>query len=203
MAWQLGDYCSLDDIRTEVNIKAANTTPDGRIEQYIAEASRKIDDYCQRHFYGVVETRYFDAEEDTYDRDLLLDEDLAGVISITLGDGTILATTDYVTRPANFAPKNTIRMLRSSVHAWQNFVTNSENAIAVNGTWGFNAGTLPPEPVRRAAIELVRWMFHRQRAAPESNAGGDKGGYTVSSDLPKEIQDGLITYVRPRFGATS
>ncbi len=203
MAWTLGDYASLDDIRTELGIKATNTDSDGMLEAYITEASRMIDAYCQRRFYGVVETRYFDAEADIASdgRTLLVDEDLAGVVSVTIGDGTVLASTDFVTVPSNFTPKFGITMLRSSVHSFANYITNSERAIVVNGTWGFVAGTVPPEDIHRAAISLARWMFHRRKAAPESGAGGDKGAYTVSSDLPQEIQSSLVTYVKRRFGA--
>lgn len=204
MTWALGDYATLEDVRAEINLKEANTASDAALEAYITEASRMIDAFCGgRRFYGTVETHYFDAEQDIADdgRTLLVDDDLSGVVSITLGDGSTLSASDFVLKPANLTPKFAVTILRSSTKSWAHYVTDSENSIALNGTWGYVPGTVPPEDIRRAAISLVRWMFHRKRAQPESGVGGDKGAYNVSSDLPQEIQAGLIYYVRRRFGA--
>lgn len=203
MAWELGDYCTLEEARAEVGIKAANTDHDSLLEEYIENSSREIDEYCGRHFYGLEETRYFDPEEDLSEdgRDLLLDEDLAAVISVTIG-GTTLPADEFVTRPANVTPSWGLRMLQSSSMSWYDYTDDSENSIAVAGSWGYNPGTTPPAVIRRACVALVRWKFQRKKAAPEGGAGGDKGAFNVSSDIPAEIQRNLRTFVRWRPGAT-
>lgn len=200
-SWQAGDYADINDIKIDQEIvdstgePVASTKDDNLIWQLIHESSREIDSFCSRHFYGVVETRYFDALESVDGQTLLLDEDLAAVGTITLGTGDTLDSSDYVLLPYNSTPKHQIR-LKASSSEWWSYNDDPEGAISVSGTWGYTAGTTPPDAIKRACISLVRWRY-RQRQAPFEQAGmGDLGTYTVASGMPEDIQRMLLAFRR-------
>ena len=196
MAWVTGEYCSLEDVKAELGIVAANTNDDAKLQSYITAASREIDTFTKRRFYGVVDTRYYHALNDTDGRRLLLDYDLSGVIEITLGDGSVLAASDYVLEPYNEDPKFAVVLKASSDLSWKNYDTDPERAIAVEGTWGYTAGTVPPEAIRRAAISYTRWRYLARRASPTSGQTGTGGigEYPVTSHLPDEVQRMLTPF---------
>jgi hypothetical protein len=208
MAWTVGDYCTLDDIKADqsivdqtTGIPTPSTSDDALIEDLITRCSRDIDDECGRHFYGIVETRLFNALDNVDGRDLLLDEDLAAVGDITLGTGDVLATTEYVLLPLNTVPKHQIRIKASSAHAWSSYFVDPEAAISVEGTWGYVPGTAPPQRIRQACIDLVRWRYRRRHAPFEQAGMGDLGQYQVPSGMPSDIQRMLGYYKRYVFGA--
>lgn len=195
MAWALGDYVTVEDFRRE--IRTSETSDDVLIEELIRQASREIDQFCGRHFYGLVQTRYFDALHNVDGISLLLDEDLAGVISITLGDGTTVAPTEYVMRPLNTTPKVSIKLLASSAK-WWTYTVDPEAAIAIDGTWGYVAGTVPPEPIRRAALMLSRYRYERFQAPFETQGQGDLNAMSTPSAIPEDIKQMLMLYMKPQ-----
>lgn len=209
MAWIIGDYCTLDDIKADQEIvdtttgtPTPSTSDDSFIEGLIHRCSREIDDYCgARHFYGISETRLFNALDNVDGRDLLLDEDLAYAGTITLGTGDVLPPADYVLLPLNTLPKHQIRIKSSSTHAWSSYFVDPEAAIAVSGSWGYTAGTTPPETIRQACIDLVRWRYRRRHAPFEQAGLGELGQYTVPSGMPSDIQRALGPYRHYAFGA--
>lgn len=199
MTWQAGDYATVEDFRLEIN--TPRTTDDALIESIIRQASREIDIFCGRRFYGAVETRYFDAMRQVNDdNELLLDFDLAGVSSIELGDGDTLDTTEYVMLPANDLPKVTIKILASS-SKWWNFDVDPENAIAVTGTWGYVAGSTPPEPIKRACLMLSRWRYAQRKAPFETAGQGDLNAVSVPSGMPENVKQLLLAYRKPYMRA--
>lgn len=208
MAWAIGDYCTLTDIKYDQEIVDSAGTPipttknDTLLEELIHRSSREIDLFCSRHFYGVSETREFDALDSVDGDSLLLDDDLAAVGTITLGTGDVLGSSDYVLLPYNVVPKHQIKIKASSAQWWA-YDVDPEAAISVSGTWGYVSGTTPPEPIRQACVALVRWRY-KQRQAPFEQAGlGDLGAYNVSSGIPQDVQRMLMPYVKYRFGAIS
>lgn len=194
MAWQLGDYCSAADFKRD--IRTSSSDDDDIIEDIIRQSSREIDLFCNRHFYGVVETRRFDALYSVDGLSLLLDEDLSGVVSITVGDGTTVDDGEYVLMPINASPKTAIKILATS-GKWWSFITDPEAAIAIAGTWGFVAGTTPPEPIKRAALMLARYRYEQFQAPFETQGQGDIAAMNVPSAIPESIKNILMSYRKP------
>lgn len=210
MAWQIGAYCVLNDVKLDqeivdsAGVPIASSKNDVFLEDLIYKCSREIDDYCGgRHFYGVVQTREFDALDNVDGQNLLLDEDLAAVGTVTLGTGDTLVAADYVLLPLNTLPKHKIRIKSSSTKAWSNYFVDPEAAITVSGTWGYTAGTMPPQPVQQACVDLVRWRYRRRHAPFEQAGLGEIGQYTVPSGMPTDIQRALGPYRRYVFGAVT
>src|SRR5574341_1242024 len=194
MSWQIGDYCTVEDFKRE--IRTTKATDDAIIEELIRQVSREIDLFCGRHFYGVVETRYFNAINHVDGPTLFLDEDLAGVVTITLGDATTLASDEYALQPLNRLPKTTIDILASSAK-WWTYVTAPDAAIAINGTWGYVAGSLPPEPVRRATLMLSRYRYEQTQAPFETQGQGDFNSMGVPAAIPESVKNILASYMKP------
>lgn len=203
MAWQLGDYCTVSDLKSEVRIDASNTTDDALLEELIREASREIERFTFRRFYASAETRYYHALNHTMLNRLLLDEDLVSITTITLGDGTAVDTDDYVLEPYNYTPKVNIVLKSSSGKSWQIYDEDPEMAIAVAGSWGYNSGSVPPDDIRRAAIKFARWRYLEKRTNPTTEQAGMAGEneFNVTSSLPKDIQRMLLPYRRPQLAA--
>lgn len=204
MAWELGDYATLAEVRRAIGIKSTITTDDDLIEEYIEDGSREIERFCGgRKFYGRVETRYYDALLHVDAQRLLLDDDLTGVVSITLGDGSTLPASSYILEPLNDQPKYALRLKDSATQHWSQYTTDPQAAIAINGTWGYTSGTVPPAVIRRACVKYAQWRYLERRTAPTTEASGTgEGEFNITSGLPPDIQRMLASFVRPAYAAT-
>ena len=208
MAWILGDYCSLADVKlTIAGGEGMEVGDDTLLEDLIHDASREIDLYCGRHFYQVTETRYFHGEDAVYtaERLLLLDDDLLSIDTITVDNGnTTLTASDYKMYPRNSSPKATIKMLASSSEYWT-WDTDPEDAISILGDWGKPDldrdanGTLPPRPIRRACIQLVEWHYWRRNAPFNTVAFAGDGSMEIPVAMPVFVEKNLRRYIRPKF----
>ena len=117
-------------------IASTDTTNDAVIERIIESASRWLDDNSGHTFYPRVEARVYDYGDPYL---LTLDDDLLEVISITNGDDSTLASTEYNLLPTNYTPYRKIKIKASSVYYWTvDSYSNTEQVITVNGYWGFH-----------------------------------------------------------------
>lgn len=121
---------------TADHVTTTDTVDDGVIEQLLESASRYIENKTNRRFYPRVETRYFDTPDS---RELLLDDDLLAVISITNGDGNSLPSTEYNLIDKNRTPYYGIKIKRSSTYSWEyDTEDGGELVISISGFWGFH-----------------------------------------------------------------
>lgn len=151
-------YTTLADIKARANIPTADTTIDSILEGYVEAASRLLDGEIQRTFYARTETHYFDIPEG---RVLRMDDDLLTVTSLTNGDGTLIASTNYITVPKNRAPYYAVKLTENSTVYWNvNSYGNSEAVIALAGTWGRTA--TPPADVKEACAQIAHAALKRR-----------------------------------------
>jgi len=189
------DYCTLNDVKQYLSTD--KSTDDALLSDLITKASVSIDTYCQRTFAAHAETRTYDAVQDIHGRDLLVDDDLLSVTELTNGDGTVLSASDYVLLPANATPKYAVRLKASAAYFWA-YDTDPEQAISVNGSWGYVNSTVAPADIRHAAARLSAW-FYKQRDAPfEATGLPELGEVIIPSALPDDIKRALAPYVRTR-----
>jgi hypothetical protein len=189
----MSDYCTLADIKAYVS--TALPGDDGIFADLITRASKTIDTYCRRTFTQRLETRYFDATGDVSGSTLFLDDDLLGVITLTNGDDDAITSGSYVLLPANYSPKYAIKLKSSSGVSWT-YDDDPEQAIQVNGTWGYKAGTVPPDDIKHAAVRLTAWYYHQREAPFETTGFPDLGQVVVPSSIPVDIKGLLDPYVR-------
>lgn len=195
------DYCTLTDVKKVLGV-TNGTQDDAYIETIITRVSREIENITKRKFYAYQQTRYFNPLRDILKgRTLLLDEDLSYIISVTNGDNTVLPDSAYVTESPNYTPYWGITLLAGSGKAWL-FRVNPENAIAVNGSWGYVNGTTVdtvPTVVRQAAALLTKFRYQRGQAGYAGNQGLPAAGneITIMPDIPGDIRGMLTPYVKP------
>jgi len=109
------------------------------LEQAIEAASVAICTYKgSAHFwYPVVAARKFDLPRG---RELALRSDLLEILSVVNGDGSVLDASGYRAEPINYYPKTSIVINSGAALMFlQSVTTFAENAVTVNGIWGYHA----------------------------------------------------------------
>lgn len=189
------DYVTLTEAKAYLGAVVSDTSKDALLEDLITECSRFIDRYTGRHFYGAEETRYFNPLTDTYNRLLFVDEDLLSITTITNGDGEELDADTYILQSPNFTPYwgVQLRLGGSKVWTWQ---TTPENSVIINGTWGYNNGTIAPDEIRIACKKLVAWEFKHRSAVFQAIGSAQVGQAPIPIDIPKDIRDTLDLFKR-------
>lgn len=130
----------------------------------IARAQAMIDAYVGYSFEASADsTRYFDADS-TRDgghvdgRTLLFDTWCASITSVTNGDGTVVASTKYVTEPRNGSRHYGIKLLPSSGYAWEGQSDgDTEKAITIVGKWAYS--TSAPADIIQTCLRLALWLY--------------------------------------------
>lgn len=133
---------TLDVVKAELNAaQGANYQgDDALLFNFIADATAMAHQYCMRAFVPYRQTRYYDADGDLVDdRWLALNADLLEVISITNGDGETVTGDQYILRDRNRTPYQAVVLKPSSEVTWSYEDGDYEDAIAIEGIWGFHA----------------------------------------------------------------
>ena len=130
---------TVDQLRDQLGETSTITVARTRqLLRLIDASSRMITQFTRRSFVPFLDTRYYDARGahiDTYN--LRLDADLLSIDSLVNGDSATISSDDYVLRPSNNTPYHTIQLKQTSSSGWV-YDDDWENAISVNGWWGFH-----------------------------------------------------------------
>lgn len=160
-------YATLDQFKALKDISSNDAADDLYIEDLIERASRMIDSICGRWFYADTQTRYYDVPVPA-SRELVLDADLLTVTTLTNGDDSVIASTEYNLWPLNGYPKRSIKLKGSSVYYWaMDSAADIEGVITVAGTWGFVDRTATDAVSARviqntqyAALNIAHMWYH-------------------------------------------
>jgi hypothetical protein len=130
-------YSTLANMKAIKRITSSDASDDTVIERLLVAASRVFDAGTGgRTFYPRIETRKFDIPAG---RILLLDDDLLALTTFKNGDGTTIASSDYVLEDYNATPYWGIRLREASSVFWQVDSTSSAlRVLQVIGEWGFH-----------------------------------------------------------------
>ena len=188
----MADYTTWAAVKTYLDI--SGTGDDTLGATLVTRASAMIDRYCRRVFTAASATRLFDVP---HGATLFLDEDLVSVTTLTNGDGTVIASTDYVLKPNNITPKFAIKLRETASTGWRGSSTTGEyQAISVLGSWGYSAS--PPDDVVQAAVRLTAWIY-RQRDAPfGQTARPEIGVIETPLSMPPDVVKILAPFVKAR-----
>ena len=128
-----GIYVSYADVKTQRGL--TTTDDDALLRAYCRAASAAWDKGTRRHFWPLMETRYYDYPGPWA---LRLDDDLLAVTTLTNGDGeTLTENTHYYLYPLSEYPKRRIDIKRDAGNVFQ-YSSTLQRAIAVAGIWGFH-----------------------------------------------------------------
>jgi len=153
---------------TDIN---ADTTDDPVVDMLVEAASRKIDEITQRTFYARTETHLFDAPVLTgfapmtgyplnyfttsrNSSKIYFDDDLLSVTTLTNGDGSVIASANYLLYPANRTPKYAISLKDTTGVVWQADSSGSYlQCISLAGSWGYASTT--PTDIHAACLDMA------------------------------------------------
>lgn len=130
------NYVTLWQIRAELGIGANDTGDDALLVRHARAAQGWIERQCGgRHFDPRRETRHYSNGEQM----ILLDDDLLAAITLTNGDATTIASTEYDFEPAHGYPKWALTLLDTSEVSWlPNAAGSYRRAAALDGLWGYH-----------------------------------------------------------------
>lgn len=190
-------YAQVADVKLYRGIASGETDDDTLIETLLDAAQSVIDGYCDRTFdYTTTSTKYFDAVEDVDGRRLYLGDDLAAIVTLTNGDGAVVASTSYTTVPRNETPYREIVLKSGSTVSWD-YTNDPEDAITIRGRWAY--GMTIPAAIQQAAIRLAAYFYAQKDAQVfDVTMYPDAGVMTVPQGIPRDVQELLRPYRRIR-----
>lgn len=188
-------YASVTEFKNYARIESTDTTDDGVIGDILEAASRLIDTETRRTFYARNETRKYDVPDDA--TLYIEDDDLLAITTLTNGDDTTLASTEYILLPANSTPKYGVKIKSSSTYSWEDESDgDSEQVIEILGSWGYSYS--PPADIAEACLQIATAFYHRrfgENMASESTLTA--GGIMVTPrDIPASARTILLNYAR-------
>ena len=114
---------------------AVSAADDLVIDDIIEQVSRFIDDSTGRRFYPFRKTRKYDIPDDGV---LYLEDDLSEVYTLTNGDATVIADTDYILESVNDPPYWAVKLRDVSDVEWEvDSDGSSEQIIELDGLWSY------------------------------------------------------------------
>jgi hypothetical protein len=187
-------YCTLYQLKAVLRVN--DTVDDVLFETRIEEASRVIDDYCNRRFYAdsAATARIFVAAEST----TVVVDDISSTSGLVVktdsaGDGTYATTlgaADFQSEPLNAVSRGVpITMIRTTNSGYLPTAA-APAGVQVTAKWGWPA---VPEPVQSACVILAGRLVKRGDSLLGVAGFGDLGAITVRSIDP-DVQRMLAPY---------
>lgn len=141
-------YATREDVRSALG-SASTARSDAQVDRVLVNATRSVDNLCQRTLAPHLATRYFDWPQEQTPRSWRLWLDQYDLISATqiLSAGVEVPATDYYLEPANEGPPYTYIETRLDKPSAWSAADTWQHAIAITGWWGHSdeqtpAGTL-------------------------------------------------------------
>ena len=127
-------YTTIADVQTYLGSTA--TAENTLLLDLIRATSQEIDALCNRAFYPLIDTRYYDTPSE-YQLDL--DADLLELTTLSNPSGTTVDSGDYTLIPYNGFPKYAVRLLPEAGWFWgTNANGGYSRAVLALGVWGFH-----------------------------------------------------------------
>lgn len=196
-------YITATDIKSFLAIDS--NTDNALLESLAGRAQRYIELWTGRVFEASADSvKTFDAVADVYPDEtgaltLLLwgkRYDLCAITSVVNGDGTTVASSQYVTEPRHETPYQGLRLKRNATASWT-YTDAPENAIAITGKWTYSASA--PADVIQATLDLAVYIYRRRGV---EGAGLDRvvispSGVTMAPPgLPETVKGAVKAYRR-------
>lgn len=186
-------YVALDEFLALPDMESAQPRDDVFIERLLERCSREFDGDTGQWFYAHQQSRTYDTPKG---RCLDLDAPLLSVTSITNGDDTNIAATEYLLYPLNSPNKWEIRLKQSSSTLWQyTSGGDTEGVITVRGEWGYvDRDNTDPESVmpilnsKSAVLALALAIYKRRYGVGTEGAARVTGAGVVITPRDKSLE---------------
>lgn len=187
-------YCTLSQLKQVLRVN--DTVDDVLFETRIEEASRVIEDYCNRRFYAdsSATARLFVATEST----TVVVDDISTTSGLVVkvdsaGDGTYattLTSADFQAEPLNAISRGVPITRIVTTSSGRLPTTSAPAGVQVTARWGWPA---VPTPVQSACVLLAGRLVKRGDSLLGVAGFGDLGAITVRSIDP-DVQRMLAPY---------
>lgn len=157
-------YATIEQLRS-YDRNFSSTDNDSDLSDLLTRASGMVDLITGLSFSTDTDLRRYDADRDVDGRTLYLDCDLHTITTITNGDGAALNDTDYVTEPRNDTPYYAITLKSAINKVWEHDTDGDpEDAISVDGAWGFVDSDNTPSEIVHATMRLALILYDLPRS---------------------------------------
>ncbi len=201
---EYGTYADVAELKSRLDMDAADTDHDARLLEALEDASRQVDAYCRRHFYVVSATRFYSP---TKGREFLFPDDVLQITAL-YGDRDnkrtwldVWTADDYELYPYNRFPKWAIRRRPGGSYSFP----IGESRLKVVGLFGFGDGESATP--YRAAGSTVTVATTDGTAVTASSGAAFKVGNTVLAGSEQMYVTGIsgntLTVVRGVNGTTT
>lgn len=186
-------YTTLAAVKAE--LKIAVTTDDALLSGYVSLAQRIIEanpPLGTGRLFEVASdsTKYFDVPSGLVLN--LRGQDLCSITTVTNGDGTVVPSTAYVTRPRDTAPYYALKLKQTAGYVWTWTSDGPEGAIGITGKWGYSAAA--PLDIQRCALRIAVWLYKsRDNAGFDVDIKTDEG-LILGARMPRDIRQIIETY---------
>jgi len=197
-------YCTLADMLAFLpNSSGANTS---QLENSIEAASRAIEGQAGKAFYPSIKTNLYDLENRWFTREIAVYDDLLELTTLTNGDATTIASTEYNLYPLNGYPKKRVVLKSSSSVSFEPTAAgDSEAALSVYGVWGmhrnYGAAWLSATTLHGAIVSNSATTFTATSGTPL--AAGQVVKIDAELMLVTNVSTNTITVTRGWNGSTA
>ncbi len=132
----MNNYVRLNHLKADGGI--VGTSQDANLLRLVSRVSRSFDDLCERHFYSVEGTRYFDGNGGT----VVAIDDLVSATTVVDDGVTLVASTDYWLGPDNRLANQPARSLELNPDSTtKTTFSHGRRKVAITGIWGYSNET--------------------------------------------------------------
>lgn len=195
MASNNRQYCGKNDVKTYLGI--GQDVDDILLDQIIDRATAIVEGFTHRVFVcDGATSRFLDAECDVTEggRMLWLRGDLCAITYVKNGDGSTVASNQYVTEPRRETPYYALRMRWDANNPWL-WDDTPEDSIEVNGMWAYSI--TPPVQIVQATIRLAAFLYRQKDTTADLDRplmSGD-GIVIMPAKLPTDVMQLIKTYI--------
>jgi hypothetical protein len=194
-------YITAENLRDYIG--ASSHADDTQLGYMCTRAQSMVESFCNRKFEATANTtRYYNALDisyggvvDAFNNTLLLDEDLAQLVSIVNGDGNSIPLNAVVTLPANMSPSYGIKIKMNTQYVWT-YVGEPDTAIAITGRFAYSV--TPPQDIIAATLRLGAYIYRQREGTPDTDRSiiSPDGMILAAAKIPTDVLVTLDPYRR-------
>lgn len=182
-------YITAADLQSYLNTPSED---DDLLTHFAAAVEQIVENVTNRNFKVEADTTRYFTILDTCGAELYFDEDLAQTpTTVTNGDGTVIASTQYVLVDRNRPPYYAMR-LKSTTGLFWTYASDPDDAIEIVGRWGWS--TTLPDDVKQMCLRLGAYLYRQKNISVIEVFVDMNGQLQVPHGFPSDVKEMLDFY---------
>lgn len=184
------EYAILEEVRAYAKIQEDDSAGLDVLQDLLGQVSRLIDTLTGRILVPAEDTEVFVDFCNIEGRDLWIGErnnPLLSITSLLNGNGTSIASSEYLLLPRGASRSHTIRLKEMSNVDWEED-PNGDSFIKITGKWGWSLTV--PDDLRLETIEAIVYIYKQRDVIENSERAqvSPDGFVVLPAMLPKRTQ---------------